>query len=108
LTFTKATDRVGQTTGMMSCVPSPTYNAGVRHILTLDPEVGRAFAAFLCAAFRNASSLEPAHEDLRAASVSGLKGNHGMSNTRGQALCDTDHEPLMARFNAATTLELPA
>jgi uncharacterized peroxidase-related enzyme len=44
----------------------------VRHILTLNPEAGRALVAFHTAALRNASPLTPAHKELIAAYVSGL------------------------------------
>lgn len=89
----------------MSFFPSLTHNAGVRHILTFNSELGRAFVAFPSAAFQYASPLEPSHEDLSAAFVSGLKGNPGISNTRGQALCDEGYEPLTAFLDAAAKLD---
>ena len=92
----------------MSFYPSLTHNAGVRQILIFNTKVGRAFVAFSSAAFQNADSQQPAHEDLSTGLVSGLKGNPGLFNTRGQALCDADHEPLMALLDATATLELRA
>lgn len=56
----------------MSFFPSLPADAGVRHILTLNPEAGRALAAFHTAALRNAGPLTPAHKELIAAYVSGL------------------------------------
>ncbi|PKO64707.1 MAG: peroxidase [Betaproteobacteria bacterium HGW-Betaproteobacteria-16] len=56
----------------MSFFPSLPADAGVRHILTLNPEAGRALVAFHTAALRNAGPLEPAHKELIAAYVSGL------------------------------------
>lgn len=56
----------------MSFFPSLPEDAGVRHILTLNPEAGRALVAFHTAALRNASPLTPAHKELIAAYVSGL------------------------------------
>ncbi|MCU0955773.1 MAG: peroxidase-related enzyme [Hydrogenophaga sp.] len=56
----------------MSFFPSLPPDAGVRHILTLNPEAGRALIAFHTAALRNAGPLEPAHKELIAAYVSGL------------------------------------
>lgn len=90
----------------MSFYPSLTHNAGVRQILIFNTKVGRAFVAFSSAASQNADSLEPPHEDQSTTLVSGLKGNP--FNTRGQALCDADHEPLMALLDAAATLGLRA
>lgn len=43
----------------MHFCPSLPANAGVRHILTLHPEAGRALIAFHRAALRNAGPLEP-------------------------------------------------
>lgn len=56
----------------MSFFPSLPGDAGVRHILTLNPEAGRALIALHTAALRNAGPLEPAHKELIAAYVSGL------------------------------------
>lgn len=56
----------------MSFFPSLPADAGVRHILTLNPEAGRALVAFHTAALRNAGPLTPAHKELIAAYVSGL------------------------------------
>ena len=47
-------------------------DAGVRHILALNPAAGRALVEFHCAALRNASALRPADKELIAAYVSGL------------------------------------
>ncbi len=56
----------------MSFFSSLPQDAGVRHILTLNREAGRALVAFHTAALRNAGPLEPAHKELIAAYVSGL------------------------------------
>lgn len=85
----------------MCFFPSLTHNAGVRHIPTFNTKVGRAFVAFPSAAFQHASPLEPSHEDLSAAFVSGVKGKPGLFNTRGQALRKKGYEPLMVFLDAA-------
>lgn len=56
----------------MTFFSSLPADAGVRHILTINPEAGRALVAFHTAALRNAGPLEPAHKELIAAYVSGL------------------------------------
>lgn len=56
----------------MSFFASLPEDAGVRHILTLNPEAGRALVAFHTAALRNSGPLVPAHKELIAAYVSGL------------------------------------
>ncbi|MDR7151504.1 hypothetical protein J2W49_003480 [Hydrogenophaga palleronii] len=43
----------------MSFFPTLPIDAGVRHILTLNPEAGRALLAFLSAALCSAGPQEP-------------------------------------------------
>lgn len=56
----------------MSFFKSLPEDAGVRHILTLNPRAGRALVEFHTAALRNEGPLEPRHKELIAAYVSGL------------------------------------
>lgn len=56
----------------MSFFPSLPADAGVRHILSLNPAAGRALIEFHSAALRNPSRLVPADKELIAAFVSGL------------------------------------
>lgn len=56
----------------MSFFKSLPEDAGVRHILTLNPQAGRALVEFHTAALRNEGPLEPGHKELIAAYVSGL------------------------------------
>lgn len=56
----------------MSFFKSLPEDAGVRHILTLNPQAGRALVEFHTAALRNEGPLEPRHKELIAAYVSGL------------------------------------
>lgn len=52
--------------------PSLSDDAGVRHILGLNPAAGRALIEFHSAALRNASKLQARDKELIAAYVSGL------------------------------------
>lgn len=56
----------------MSFFKSLPEDAGVRHILTLNPQAGRALVEFHTAALRNDGPLEPRYKELIAAYVSGL------------------------------------
>ena len=56
----------------MPFFPSLPADAGVRHILSLNPAAGRALIEFHTAALRNPSRLAPADKELIAAFVSGL------------------------------------
>lgn len=56
----------------MPYFPSLPEDAGVRHILSLNPAAGRALIEFHQAALRNASGLLPRDKELIAAYVSGL------------------------------------
>lgn len=56
----------------MPFFPSLPDDAGVRHILGLNPAAGRALIEFHSAALRNASALPPRDKELIAAYVSGL------------------------------------
>lgn len=56
----------------MPFFPSLPADAGVRHILSLNPAAGRALIEFHTAALRNPSRLTPADKELIAAFVSGL------------------------------------
>lgn len=56
----------------MSFFPSLPADAGVRHILSLNPAAGRALIEFHTAALRNPSRLGPGDKELIAAYVSGL------------------------------------
>lgn len=56
----------------MPFFPSLPADAGVRHILSLNPAAGRALLEFHTAALRNPSRLGPADKELIAAFVSGL------------------------------------
>lgn len=56
----------------MSFFKSLPEDAGVRHILTLNPQAGRALVEFHTAALRNEGPLEPRYKELIAAYVSGL------------------------------------
>ena len=56
----------------MTYFPSLPADAGVRHILALNPEAGRALLDFHTAALRNEDSLPPQIKELIAAYVSGL------------------------------------
>lgn len=56
----------------MPFFPSLPEDAGVRHILSLNPAAGRALIQFHEAALRNPSRLAPADKELIAAYVSGL------------------------------------
>ncbi len=56
----------------MAYFPSLPDDAGVRHIVTLNPAAGRALVEFHSAALRNASALTPRDKELIAAYVSGL------------------------------------
>ena len=56
----------------MAYFPSLPDDAGVRHIVTLNPAAGRALVEFHTAALRNASQLSPRDKELIAAYVSGL------------------------------------
>ncbi len=56
----------------MAYLPSLPEDAGVRHILSLNPAAGRALIEFHDAALRNASKLPPRDKELIAAYVSGL------------------------------------
>ena len=56
----------------MPFFPSLPADAGVRHILSLNPAAGRALIEFHTAALRNASALPARDKELIAAYVSGL------------------------------------
>lgn len=56
----------------MSFFKSLPEDAGVRHILALNPQAGRALIEFHTAALRNEGPLEPRYKELIAAYVSGL------------------------------------
>jgi uncharacterized peroxidase-related enzyme len=56
----------------MPFFPSLPPDAGVRHIVSLNPAAGRALIEFHDAALRNASGLVPRDKELIAAFVSGL------------------------------------
>lgn len=56
----------------MSFFSSLPSDAGVRHILALNPRAGRALVEFHTAALRNEGPLEPRNKELLAAYVSGL------------------------------------
>lgn len=56
----------------MPFFPSLADDAGVRHILSLNPAAGRALIEFHSAALRNPSRLSAAGKELIAAYVSGL------------------------------------
>jgi uncharacterized peroxidase-related enzyme len=56
----------------MSFFRSLPADAGVRHILALHPEAGRALVAFHSAVLRQDTALTAAHKELIAAYVSGL------------------------------------
>jgi uncharacterized peroxidase-related enzyme len=56
----------------MPFFPSLPADAGVRHILSINPAAGRALIEFHTAALRNPSRLAPADKELLAAFVSGL------------------------------------
>lgn len=56
----------------MSFFKSLPEDAGVRHILILNPKAGRALIELHTAALRNEGPLEPHHKELIAAYVSGL------------------------------------
>lgn len=56
----------------MSYFSSLPSDAGVRHILKLNPDAGRALVAFHTAALRNDGALTPASKELIAAYVSGI------------------------------------
>ena len=56
----------------MPFFPSLPDDAGVRHILGLNPAAGRALIEFHSAALRNASKLQARDKELIAAYVSGL------------------------------------
>lgn len=56
----------------MSFFNSLPEDAGVRHILMLNPKAGRALIEFHTAALRNEGPLEPRYKELIAAYVSGL------------------------------------
>ena len=58
----------------MAFFPSLPENAGVRHILTLNPAAGRALIELHTAALRNDSNLGASDKELIAAYVSGLNG----------------------------------
>ncbi len=56
----------------MAWFPSLPEDAGVRHIVSLNPAAGRALIEFHDAALRNALGLLPRDKELIAAYVSGL------------------------------------
>lgn len=56
----------------MSFFPSLPADAGVRHILALNPRAGRALIEFHSAVLREDTALTAAHKELIAAYVSGL------------------------------------
>lgn len=56
----------------MAFFPSLPADAGVRHIIAMNPAAGRALLEFHTAALRNPSRLAPADKELIAAFVSGL------------------------------------
>ena len=56
----------------MPFFPSLPDDAGVRHVLALNPKAGSALIEFHEAALRNASPLPPANKELIAAYVSAL------------------------------------
>jgi AhpD family alkylhydroperoxidase len=56
----------------MAYFPSLPEDAGVRHVLSLNPAAGRALIEFHDAALRNDSNLPPRDKELIAAYVSGL------------------------------------
>jgi uncharacterized peroxidase-related enzyme len=56
----------------MGYFPSLPEDAGVRHIVSLNPPAGRALIELHEAALRNASGLAPRDKELIAAYVSGL------------------------------------
>lgn len=56
----------------MAYFPSLPEDAGVRHIVSLNPAAGRALIEMHDAALRNASALMPRDKELIAAYVSGL------------------------------------
>lgn len=56
----------------MTFFASLPADAGVRHILALNPEAGRALIAFHSAVLRADTALTAAHKELIAAYVSGL------------------------------------
>ncbi|NUO72149.1 MAG: peroxidase-related enzyme [Frateuria sp.] len=56
----------------MPFFPSLPEDAGVRHIVALNPEAGRALVEFHTAALRNESALASRDKELIAAYVSGL------------------------------------
>jgi uncharacterized peroxidase-related enzyme len=96
----------------MPFFPSLNDDAGVRHILALNPAAGRALVEFHSAALRTDSQLTAAHKELIAAYVSGLNacqyclGVHketakafGVDETLIEALLtDFDHAPVDARL----------
>lgn len=55
-----------------SFFPSLPDDAGVRHILGLHPQAGRALIAFHSAVLRHDTALTAAHKELIAAYVSGM------------------------------------
>ena len=56
----------------MAWFPSLPEDAGVRHIVSLNPAAGRALIELHEAALRNKSALTPRDKELIAAYVSGL------------------------------------
>ncbi len=96
----------------MAYFPSLPDDAGVRHIVTLNPAAGRALVEFHTAALRNASQLSPRDKELIAAYVSGLNacqycyGVHSETakafgveeNLLEQLLNDFDNAPVEPRL----------
>jgi uncharacterized peroxidase-related enzyme len=87
-------------------------DAGVRHILAINPAAGRALIEFHSAALRSDTNLTAAHKELIAAIVSGLNACrycYGVHNETAKAfgvdeglmqslLDDFDHAAVDARL----------
>jgi uncharacterized peroxidase-related enzyme len=90
----------------MTYFPSLPDDAGVRHILALNPQAGRALLDFHTAVLRQDTALTAAHKELIAAFVSGLNACaycHGVHRQTALAFgVDADLiEQLVADFDAA-------
>ena len=109
----------------MSFFKSIPSDAGVRHILSLNPAAGQALMMFHMAALRNDGPLTPKDKELIAAYVSGLNACHycyGVHSQTAQAfgvpedlltqlLADIDSAPIddtlkpLLRYARKLTLE---
>jgi uncharacterized peroxidase-related enzyme len=79
----------------MTYFPSLPPDAGVRHILALNPQAGRALIAFHTAVLRQDTALKSAHKELIAAYVSGLNAC---------VYCHGVHRETAAAFGIEATL----